>query len=135
LQNLGATAGQATLTIEGLEDQLGGFGDVSGLGCSARPQIQLSLFLLKPLSIVTRRRITGWRSNGSFLGRHHQGAESRHRAETEVSFKTMLRVASRGKAGVMPLDRSRMPTRFMVQTVCVNRIAIASAMTVPSAPH
>jgi hypothetical protein len=59
LQNLGATACQATLTIQRFENQPSGFGDVPGFGCGARPGIQLSLVLLKSLSIVARGRITG----------------------------------------------------------------------------
>ena len=59
LQNLGATACEAALTIQRFEDQPSGFGDVPGCGCGARPRIQLGLFLLKPLSIVARGRIAG----------------------------------------------------------------------------
>jgi hypothetical protein len=60
LQNLGPTACQATLTIEGLEDQPRRFGDVSGFSSRPSAAIQLGLFQFKPLSIVTGSRIRGW---------------------------------------------------------------------------
>jgi len=95
LQDLGTSTGQATLTIESLEDQLGCFGDVSGFGSGPRSAVQLNLLLGKPLSIVARRRITGWGCHRSLLRRHHQGAGGRHCAETKVSFKTVLQTGRR----------------------------------------
>jgi hypothetical protein len=60
LQDLGATARQAALAIQGLQDQARRFGNVSGFSCCPRTAIQLSLLLFKPLSFVTSSRITGW---------------------------------------------------------------------------